>query len=193
MYGSVSTSTEKCLAYSITDHLNCVTLDCWPSQSRLAELLGLRSVKTVQRAARGLEAQGYLTIKRAGRNSYRYAPVFLPGDEDKFVPASGQPRPSHPDRNVSESSLPIHSKSSDPTKTAVRESASERHALPYNRKMRGAIELQIADRLGPGGMDILARLYAIDEGIVDRLCRAQADGRLGDRELVAARLAAEQT
>src|SRR4051812_449650 len=30
MYGSVATSTEKCFAYAVADHLNCVTLDAWP-------------------------------------------------------------------------------------------------------------------------------------------------------------------
>ena len=41
-------------------------------------------------------------------------------------------------------------------------------------------------------MEVLARLAAIDDAIVDRLCRAWAKGVLGERDLAAARLAAEQ-
>src|SRR5437588_8825339 len=55
MYGTVATSTEKCFAYAVADHLNCVTLDAWPGQARLAQLLGFKSVKTIQRAAAALQ------------------------------------------------------------------------------------------------------------------------------------------
>jgi hypothetical protein len=89
MYGSVATSTEKCFAYAVFEHLNCVTLDAWPGQLRLTELLGFKSAKTIQRAAGSLEDLAVLAVVRS-RNNYRYAPVFLPGDEDKIVPANGQ-------------------------------------------------------------------------------------------------------
>ena len=55
MYETTASSTEKCFAYAVVDHLNCVTLDCWPSQLRLAKLLDFKAEKTLQRAARGLE------------------------------------------------------------------------------------------------------------------------------------------
>jgi helix-turn-helix protein len=67
MHESKASATEKCLAYTIADALNCVTLDCWPSQPRLARLLGGVSVRTVQRAARGLEQLGLITIRRPVR------------------------------------------------------------------------------------------------------------------------------
>jgi hypothetical protein len=41
-------------------------------------------------------------------------------------------------------------------------------------------------------MEILERLAAYDDHVVERLCRAHAEGLLGERELHAARLAAEQ-
>ena len=39
MYETDVSSTAKCLAYAVSDHLNCVSLDCWPSQARLGQLL----------------------------------------------------------------------------------------------------------------------------------------------------------
>ncbi|MEA2906615.1 MAG: hypothetical protein QOI12_4002 [Alphaproteobacteria bacterium] len=92
MYGTVATSTEKCFAYAIAEHLNCVTLDAWPGQARLTQLLGFKSEKTIQRAALGLEGLTVLLIRRS-RSRYRYAPVFLPGDEDKIVSTKGQTSP----------------------------------------------------------------------------------------------------
>ena len=87
MYDSDASSSEKCFAYAVFDHLNCVTLDCWPGQPRLAQLLNFKSVKTIQRAAFGLEAaSACLSIRRIGRGAYRYAPVFFPSDEDKIIP-----------------------------------------------------------------------------------------------------------
>jgi hypothetical protein len=46
--------------------------------------------------------------------------------------------------------------------------------------------------LGDEGIEVLARLGAIDDSIIERLCRSYAAGALGPRELIAARLAAEQ-
>jgi hypothetical protein len=46
--------------------------------------------------------------------------------------------------------------------------------------------------LGDGGIELLFKLGAIDDAIVERLCRAHAAGALGERELIAARLAAQQ-
>jgi hypothetical protein len=57
---------------------------------------------------------------------------------------------------------------------------------------RGAIEIKISEMIGPNGLDVLTRLAAMDDAIVDRLCRAYAAGEVGERELVAARLAAQQ-
>jgi len=41
-------------------------------------------------------------------------------------------------------------------------------------------------------MQLLEILHTLDDRIVDRLCGAYVEGRLGERELAAARLAAEQ-
>jgi hypothetical protein len=176
MYETAAPSTAKCLAYSIADHLNCVTLDSWPGQTRLAALLGCRSTKTVQRAAQSLARLGVLTLCRMDDGRYRYAPVFIAGDED---------------RNVGESLLPIRLTSSDPTEAAGRGSEKEQ-MKGYGRRQRGAVEIKVAEMLGQGGMEMLARFAAIDDLIVERLCRAYASGLLGDREIAAARLAADQ-
>jgi hypothetical protein len=193
MYETSATSTEKCFAYSVADHLNCVTLDCWPSQARFAKLLGFKCNRTVQRAARGLAKLGVLTLKRVDNTRYRYAPVFLPGDEDKKVPAPGQLGAPVPDRDVRESLLPIQNISSEPTEVVADESKRALNGLStYRPAQRGAIEMKIAELLGRNGIDVLAKLEEFDAAIVDRLCRAYFDKTLGERELAAARLAADQ-
>jgi hypothetical protein len=193
MYETTATSTEKCFAYSVADHLNCVTLDSWPGQLRLAKELGRKSIKTAQRAAQGLERLGVLTLKRNGKKGYRYAPVFLPGDGDKNVRTGRQYCPEVRDKNVHESLLGILSTSSSPTEEASEGIKQEQSDRPkYNRRQRGAIELALAPMLGKDGIEALARLSAFDDAIVDRLCRAHAEGMLGEREVLAARLAVDQ-
>jgi hypothetical protein len=194
MYESSATSTQKCFAYAICDHLNCVTLDCWPAQSTFTRLLGGKSTRTAQRAARGLANLGLITLKRndLGKSEYRYAPIFLPKDTDNFVGKHRQLCPEKMDTDVRESSLEIHFRSSS---TEEATELSKRTLVPkssFKPAERGAIELKLADMLGINGMDVLARLSAIDDAIVDRLCRAWAEGVLGERDLAAARLAAKQ-
>jgi hypothetical protein len=193
MYGTIATSTEKCFAYAVAEHLNCVTLDAWPGKTRLAQLLGFKSVKTIQRGARGLEALSVLVVKCHGRSLFRYAPVFLPGDEDKNVPKAGQTWPTMRDTNVRESLLVIHINSSIPSKREFDGNNSDQLGQHrYRSSERGAIEVKIAAMLGSDGMEVLFRLGAVDDAIIERLCRAHATGALGERELIAARLAAEQ-
>ena len=102
-----ATSTQKCLAYAIADYLNCVTLDCWPAQPTLARILGHKSVKTVQRAARGLATLRLITLKHdaSGKAGCRYAPVLWPEDMDKPVPKNGHRSPEIVDTNDRESFL----------------------------------------------------------------------------------------
>jgi hypothetical protein len=193
MYASKATSVQKCCAYIVFDHLNCVTLDCWPAQATIARYLGCKSVKTVQRATRGLVKLGLITLKPnpAGKSGYRYAPVFLPEDEDKSVGKSGQSCPKKADTDVRESFLDIHFISSSTEEAGERRKIPPRPKPPFNPRERGAIEIKVAEKLGRDGMEILARLARIDDAIVTRLCRAVAEGSLGDRDLAAARLAAE--
>ena len=191
MYETTATSTEKCFAYLVVDHFNCVTSDCWPSQARIAKLLGFKCVKTSQRVARGLERLGVLTLKQNGKNGYRYAPVFLSGDEDKNVVTNGHRRPPVPDTDVRESLLLIPIKSSTSMVAAAAEITAST-ASTYDPRQRVEIEVKIAAMLGSNGIDVLARLAAVDNSIIDRLCRAYVSGALGTRELAAARLAAQQ-
>jgi hypothetical protein len=192
MYGTVATSTEKCFAYSVADHLNCVTLDAWPSQLRVAQFLGFMSIKTIQRAAGHLQDLEVLIVKWTGRAQCRYAPVFLPSDEDRIVPPSGQTSPRSQDRNVQQSLLLIHSNSSAPSKGLSDEGDYQASKLRYRRSERGGIEVKIAAMMGDDGMEVLSRLGAIDDSIIERLCRSYIVGALGERELLAARLAAAQ-
>jgi pyocin large subunit-like protein len=107
MYESSATSTQKCFAYAMADHLNCVTLDCWPAQPTLARILGRKSIKTAHRAARGLASLGLITSRRntSGKKGYRYAPVFWSEDMDNSVSKNGQRRLKIVDMDVRESSL----------------------------------------------------------------------------------------
>ena len=193
MYQSLATSTEKAFAYLVFDHLNCVTLDAWPSQVRAAQLLGFQSVKTIQRAAGGLEKLELLVVNRGGGNHFRYAPVFVTGDEDKVVRTAGQTRPSTMDTDVQESLLLIHHTLSTTRKRFSDKSDSLHDSGGlYRRSERGAIEFQIAAMLGDDGMEVLGRLGSIDDSIIERLCRAHTAAALGEQELIAAKLAAEQ-
>jgi hypothetical protein len=135
-----------------------------------------------------------LTIKDCGRGRYRYAPVFLPGEKDKIVPARGQTCSPDRDKNVDESLLRILPTSSSSTAVASKGSDGTPRAVSgYDRRQRGAIEIRLASMLGSDGTDILGRLAAIDDAIIDRMCRAYAAGMIGEPELAAARLAAEQS
>ncbi len=193
MYEPLVSSTGKCFAYSVVDHLNCVTLDCWVGTPRFAQLLGFKCTKTPERAARELQNFGVLTIKNCGRGRYRYAPTFLRGDEDKIVPMRGQTCPPNRDRNVDESLLSILPKISSSTEAAAKGSNGKTRAVSdYSRQQRGAIEVGLASMLGSDGINILAQLAAIDDAIIDRMCMAYAAGMIGEPELAAARLAAEQ-
>jgi hypothetical protein len=183
MYCAAITPMQKCLAYCVADHLNCVTLDCWPSQVRLADQLGSKCVKTVQRAANALVLCGVLAIKHVSRGSCRYSPVFVEADWTNGVPSTGQGCPPTPATDVHQSSL----------KHPPQESSKLAYAEPlYDPRKRGAWELKLADKLGPEGMHLLSQLSAHDDRAVDRLCEAVAEGRLGPREVAAARLAIRQ-
>jgi hypothetical protein len=191
MRDSAVSSTEKCFAYLIADRLNCVTLDAWPGQSLIARDLGGKSIKTAQRAARGLEKRGHLNITRDTGGSYRHAPIFLPEDEDKSAGPPGQGCPSVADKIVNESYLGIQSNLSFST-GAQRNGAIPSSSSKYNPRMQGTYQVEIAKMLGKDGFEILVQLFEHNEASVDRLCRAYANGELGEQELIAARLAAKQ-
>jgi hypothetical protein len=185
-YDRATGSSEKAFAYLVMDYLNCVSLDCWPSQKKIADKFGW-STKTVHRVADALERRGYLRIARSTQGSYRYAPLFLPEDEDKSGRSRGQNCPPTPDKNVGQSFLGILTNKSTPG--TLPESIS---APRYDPAQRGRFEAEVAKRLGDQGFEILAQLSEHDDAIVERLCRAYANGELGERELAAAHLVAQQ-
>jgi hypothetical protein len=194
MYDSLATSTQRCFAYVVADHLNCVTLDCWVGQLRVARLMRWQSIKTVQRAAANLARLELLALRRSGKGkgNWRYAPVFQPSDWDKPVRRKGQLCPDHMDTDVRESFLEIQLKS-DSTAAEVEHTGKGRHqSRSFERAQRGGLEIKVAELLGPDGMQLLEILHTLDDQIVDRICGAYVEGRLGERELAAARLAAEQ-
>lgn len=143
--------------------------------------------------ALALERRGYLQIIKNTQGSYRYAPVFLREDEDKFVATLGQGCPPVSDKNVDESFLGILPIQSSPSEVERRKEVNLQNANSgFDRRKRGFYETEVARLLGNEGFDILERLSEHDDAIVERLCRAYAAGELGGRELIAARLAAVQ-
>jgi hypothetical protein len=191
MFDHGTNSSQKCFAYLVADRLNCVTQDCWPGQKTTAEQFGW-SIKTVHRVAVGLERRGHLRIIRNTNGSYRYAPLFQPEDADKSVGALRQNCPPVPDKNVEESLLGILITQSTPSSERSVGKCPRRITSNYDRRKRGSYETEVARLLGNAGFDILERLSEHDDAIVERLCRAYADDELGGRELIAARLAADQ-
>jgi hypothetical protein len=188
MYHSKATPFQKCFAYLVFDYLNCVTLDAWPAQATIAQRLGCKCNRTVQRAARGLATLELLAVRRneVGKSEYKYAP-HLDCEEDVSVTNSGQQRQKSGDTGVNQSSLSIHT-ISDSTGLSAKSTDKPK----FDNRQRGALEIAVAKLLGPDGLDILARLSAIDDRAVMRLCWAYAEGLLGERELAAARLAVER-
>jgi hypothetical protein len=183
MYCASISPNQKCMAYAIADHLNCVTLDCWPSQQRLAGLLGNKCVKTVQRAAHALVRSGVLSVKHVGRGSCRYSPIFVEGDWGNGVQTPRQERPATADKNVRQSF----------SDNLTQEPWAMHNATPkYDVRQRGFWEMKLADKLGSNGFQLLHQLSAHDDQAVDRLCAALASGCLGPREIAAARLAIGQ-
>src|SRR4029077_242306 len=102
MYSSAVSSTGKVLAFAIFDHLNCITLDSWPSQATIADLIGRKASKTIQRCSADLTVHGFATVAHQlrQRSSCRYRPEFIIEDWDKFAGSSGQKHPGDPDKNV---------------------------------------------------------------------------------------------
>lgn len=191
MYDPFLNSTTKWFAYCVADHLNCVTLDSWPSLPRVKELMGCASVKTPRRAARKLEQAGLLCLRSSERQLYRYAPVFTVADEqDTKGHGKAHSGPHSADTDVPESLLLI--RTTPPPRRGGRGQDEASVQSKYDPSRRGAIEVQLMMLLGGRGHILLPRLAALDDSIIERLCRAHAEGAVGEAELTAARIAAEQ-
>ena len=187
MFESQATNAQKCFAYIVFDHLNCVTLDCWPNQERIAQLLGKNCTKSAQRAAKGLQALGLLLIRSGSDGKHHYAPIFLASDWNKNDGTGGQTRPHSQDNNVQESLL-----SNPPQESTLTTPRLTRADPAYDRRQRGRWEIALEQRLGQDGLNLLSKIATHDDAAVDRLCRALATNSLTQRDLSAARLAAEQ-
>lgn len=195
MYETRASSTAKCFAYAVFEHLNCVTMDCWPAQERIARLLNRKCTKTAQRAAKQLERLGLLIIKRDCPNHLRYAPIFTSEDDDKnkIDAPSGDNRPIDTDKKDKESNLPnLHQESTPAGRASAKTDRFPGSTPEYDPRLRGGIEIKIAAMLGDDGVAVLQRLGEFDDRSVDRLCRAYAEGSLTKRELSAAVLVVQQ-
>lgn len=61
----------------LIDHINGVTGEAWPSQSRLAEAAGV-TPRTIQNALQNLISGGHLNVRRTPGVTNRYRPIFKP-------------------------------------------------------------------------------------------------------------------
>jgi hypothetical protein len=187
--------SHRLVAYFLVDCLNWATMDCWPSHERLAEFIGASS-KTVQRSLSRLEERNLLAVyRRAGSsNPLRYAPIYLAtGKRDIDVWQSGHRRLETADIGVHQPflcTLPESSLEAAAGRTQKQNQGGV-EVLPFKFAERGRIENQIAPLFG--GFDVLWRLAAIHDGTITRLCMAHQTGRLGPREIKAAKLAAAQS
>jgi hypothetical protein len=118
--------------------------------------------------------------------------VLLPEDQDNFDVNAGHDCPRVPDKIVDESSLGIPFNTSSPSSDAHEAGRYPVAKSAYQSKQRGLYEKEIADKLGKNGFVILEKLAGLGDHLVERLCRAYANGEFGEREMLAARLAAEQ-
>lgn len=185
-------SSSKCAAHSIADHLNCVTMDCWPSNKTLANSIGVRATKTIQRATKQLAKANFIVVtKTDGRQGpNRYAPVFIASDWDIPVPVAGQTRSPNADSDVRQSYLDIHSTSFSTEE--ARQRGTQYWKIDFEPRARGALEVRLVELLGPNGVEILNALNSLDASAVDRLCQCLSNGTLSERELSAAKLAVRQ-
>ena len=188
-YSSKLTATACRVAYVIGDHVNRVTRDCWLSQATIATKLGL-STKTIQRAILSLRRHDFVRIRYVGKSGrkQRFVPVVY--ELDNYGSASSQKRPIQADRSVHQTYLGNLQKSY--LGTGERDLYTGEKSRPVRQTNRGLLEREIARRLGNDGWDLLSKLAEIDDGIVARLCHAQAAGALSASDLTAARLAARQ-
>jgi hypothetical protein len=201
LYRTMRTSalapSYRVVAYFLTDLLNWATMDCWMSHRFMAQLLSA-SDKTVQRALFAMEDIGAVSIWRLKGSSrpLRYAPVYLQAKtRDTTVGQSGHECSEQLDNAVHESFLSTQSISALSAAEAVKLSpAQNMHVQPhlsFKLAQRGKLEVEVARLIG--GYDLLSRLAAVNEEIVNRLCEAQHRGIFEDRLIKATSLAAKQS
>lgn len=185
--------TDSCfrVAYKIAGYVNDAKGFAWPSLAKLAADLGI-SRKTVSRAIARLERAGYLDVTRKGRhghtNEYRLRlpdSHNSPAGQDSSVPSRGQSCPKRGDRDVPQSPLMNLSRTlqrpSPPNKVPVAPvSGLSKVTGGLRKRDRGTYELQIANRLGANGLDMLS---SCPEAVVNELCVLQKQHRLSDQRL----------
>jgi hypothetical protein len=185
-------STSFRVAYLIADHFNRVAGFAWPSLARLAERICL-SNKSVYRAVRKLEREGWLEVDRKRERSNHYRMAWPAGrrpsprqsktkEADENVLAEGQDCTPLEDSDVRQSYL-----------TKLPKTFSSRLGKGSKSKRfsdRGKYEVQIMNRFGAGISEVLQKLDEIAPAAVDELCRMEQQGLLTRADIDAARLAA---
>lgn len=179
-------STAFRIAFVISDFLNSITGDAWPSRRRVAARLNI-TTKTVQRSIAELERCGWLTVKRSkGRRvTNRYQPRWPPGcaaplmeATDKAVPITGHTSPNMGAENVSQSFLKI------PLRNYLNGNREKKSHFPD----RGTFEERIIERFGPNTRMLLEEISCRSPETLDLICRAEQEGTLTSADLNAVRL-----
>jgi predicted DNA-binding transcriptional regulator AlpA len=197
-------ASAKCVLLLLAEHAN-EDGECWPSQRKLAED-SEQSVDTVQRRLRTLEEKGLIKKIERLRSGGRWVPLryrlMVTDPPIAAAPRARQPNPRRtgphgcgltaPHCCGTEESIEsiIESSPARPQRFASfvpTSGYSNKKVKPVGGGDRGAIKLQIAERIGPKGFDVLMSLPLSE---VEALCTRQRRGSLGDDEIARLRIRA---
>ena len=165
------------VAYIIADHFNWVSGLGWPSRGRLADKTCLSS-KSISRAVKQLEENGWLSVYRKRDRSNQYRLTWPPGRNPRSkldganisVSTRGQNRPEARVGNVPQT----YSTNLPKTYSSGLGGGRGRRAW----KDRGSYEQRIADRFGPAIWGLLGDLQQFSPEMVDQLCDLERVGEL---------------
>ena len=194
-------ATSKCLLVTLANYADENGV-CWPSQARLAHETEM-SVDSVQRRLRELERDGLIVRQRRnGKGGQRTSDLYelqMEKPEPQRAALDGLSRNGN-DPKPQLCGLDIDEPSKEPSIKQLRAECrtgrkaakgarrlKQGHANRSPRSDRGAIEVQIAERIGPNGFDVL---LALPDTEVDHLCIRQRRGMLDDEAIARLRAGA---
>lgn len=173
-------ATAKCVLVALANYADEEGV-CWPGQATIARQTEM-FVDSVQRRLRDLEAKGLIVRerrngRRGARTTDRYRLQLRPKPQSAALDRSSGKK-GDLSRTRNEPKPQVQHERGTKKGSAIR--LKHRRYLNNQRpthRDRGATELEIADRLGPRGWDILGDLQETE---VEHLCQRQRRGALDD-------------